>query len=161
MRTACFVKRRRAAPLSALALRLEPTGRARPGGGGLPRRRAAGRRAIDVAVSAALLAVTLPLLALAALAVRLDSPGPVLLGEPHLGEGGRVFRLLSFRCTEAGGGSPTRVGGLLHPPRIDQLPVLFNLLLGDMTLVGPAPMPLGAPGGTAGRPGLTGWAALS
>ncbi|WP_161993614.1 sugar transferase [Muricoccus nepalensis] len=156
------MNRRRGAPRPALALRLEPTGHARPGGGGLPRRRAAGRRAIDVTVSAALLAVTLPLLALAALAVRLDSPGPVLLGEPHLGEGGRVFRLLSFRCTEgAGGAALTRVGGLLRPPRIDQLPVLFNLFLGDMTLVGPAPVPLGAPGGTAGRPGLTGWAALS
>lgn len=168
MRTASLVKMLRCAARPALVLRLDPRGDRSPGGSGVPRHRALGQRAVDLAVAAALLAITVPVLALVALAVRLESPGPVLLREPHLGEGGQVFHLLTFRCTgPAGVGQPamTRVGGFIHRPRIDQLPVLFNLLRGDMTLVGPAPVPLGASGGSGGmparRPGVTGWAALN
>lgn len=135
------------------------------GGSELPRRRATGHRAGDVAVALALLALTGPLLLLTALAIRLDSPGPVLVGLPHFGEGGQLFHLLAFRSTKGGVpglSAPSRIGLLIQPPRIDQLPILFNLLRGDMALSGPPPVPSGsgfsAPAALSlQKPGLYGW----
>ena len=157
------------------------------------RHRIAGRhavlRAADIAVAASLLLLTLPLVALVALAVRLDSPGPLLERLPRRGRGGQPFHLLAFRSTAPGPFGrpvPTRIGRLVRPARLDQLPVLLNLLRGDMTLVGPAPayahgaaqdgaVKAGAiqggaiqdgaiqggaiqDGADSGTPGLTGWA---
>ena len=140
----------------------------RDGHGG-PRRGALARRAADFAAAVALLAITLPVLVLTAIAIRLESPGPVLAREAYLGEGGRAFTVLTFRCECWRGNfeasAPTRVGWLIQRVRIDQLPVLFNLLRGEMTLVGPAPAPLTGTGPRAvmpaSRPGLTGWASLN
>lgn len=119
-----------------------------------------GRRAVDVTVALVLLALALPLLLLVALAVRLDGPGPVLQREYRIGHGGRRFQLLAFRSTEGPSRAPTRLGRWMRPVRIDQLPVLLNLLRGDMTLVGPAPAEGwdGAAEGPLPRPGVTGWA---
>ncbi|MBI0537365.1 hypothetical protein D9599_17515 [Roseomonas sp. KE2513] len=138
-------------------------------GHGAPRRRSMARRATDIAAAIALLAITFPLMVLAALAIRIESPGPILLREAHLGEGGRVFTLLTFRCVRWSGALqppvPTQVGRLLQRPRIDQLPVLFNLLRGEMTLIGPPPARLSGSGPRAvvpaATPGLSGWASLS
>lgn len=133
----------------------------------MPRRIGRVRRAADVIVALAGLAVTLPVLALAALAVRLDGPGPVLHRHPHVGASGGVFHLLTLRSAETSRPGrevqATRVGRILRPARIDQLPVLFNLLRGDLTLVGPAPHATARAGASrglaAGPPGVTGWVA--
>ena len=113
-------------------------------------------------VAVALLGLTLPLSLLVVLALRLQG-GPVLWREPQEGRGGRRFDLLAFRSTAPGPYGrpvPTRLGRLLRPARIDQLPVLLNLLRGDMTLVGPAPGSGEARPASRRRPGLTGWARM-
>ena len=131
--------------------------------GGSPTRDAL-LRAADLGAAGALLLLTLPLSLLVALALRLEAPGPVLQRQPHLGRAGQRFNLLTFRSTVEGPFRrpvTSRVGQVIRPARIDQLPVLLNLLRGDMTLFGPAPLPTPgqreahlAPGE---RPGLSGW----
>jgi exopolysaccharide biosynthesis polyprenyl glycosylphosphotransferase len=115
------------------------------------------KRAVDLLVGGALLVLTAPLLALIALAVKLDSPGPVLFRQPRLGLNGRVFEILKFRSMHAAaadlGGRRltarrdprvTRVGALLRRTSLDELPQLVNVLRGEMSLVGPRPHPLEA-----------------
>jgi lipopolysaccharide/colanic/teichoic acid biosynthesis glycosyltransferase len=126
------------------------------------------------------LLLTAPLLALIALAIRLDSPGPVIFVQERLGMGGRTFRLYKFRTMRESQGPRsewvsdnsdriTRVGRWLRRFRLDELPQLVNVLEGDMNLVGPRPHP--SSNGPlflariphyrlrfAVRPGLTGWA---
>ncbi len=110
------------------------------------------KRACDIVVSLVLLVISLPVMGLAALAVRIDSPGPILYRQERVGLGGRVFTLLKFRSMRADaeeGGRPvwaaqadprvTRVGAFIRSTRIDELPQLFNVLRGDMSLVGPRP----------------------
>ena len=95
--------------------------------------------------------VTLPLLAVLALAVRLESPGPALYPASRVGEGGRPFRCRKLRTmrwagAEAGSGITvsaderlTRLGRLLRRYRLDELPQLWNVVRGEMRLVGPRP----------------------
>jgi lipopolysaccharide/colanic/teichoic acid biosynthesis glycosyltransferase len=107
------------------------------------------RRALDVAASAGLLVLTLPVLLAVAVAVRLSGPGPVLYRQLRVGQGGRPFRLLKFRSMRAGttgpavtaGGDPrvTRIGAILRRTSLDELPQLWHVLRGAMTLVGPRP----------------------
>ena len=109
-------------------------------------------RGISVAVAAVGLALCAPLFALIALAVKLDSRGPVMFVQDRVGLGGRRFRLYKFRSmhdTAArsewaadNGDRITRVGRLLRNYRLDELPQLWNVLRGDMNLVGPRPHPL-------------------
>lgn len=108
-------------------------------------------RAVDVAVAAAGLVLLAPVLAVVALAVRLSSPGPVLFAQERVGLHGRRFRILKFRTMVAGaerrggqltvGGDPriTRVGAVLRATKLDELPQLWNVVRGDMRLVGPRP----------------------
>jgi lipopolysaccharide/colanic/teichoic acid biosynthesis glycosyltransferase len=132
------------------------------------------RRVLDVLVAVAGLAVTgIPLLLLM-LAVRLDSPGPALFRQDRLGQGGRPFTLYKLRSMRVGASGPeitmtgdprvTRLGGFLRRTSLDELPQLWHVLRGQMTLVGPRPE---TPGLAAGypepcrwvfqyRPGLTG-----
>jgi exopolysaccharide biosynthesis polyprenyl glycosylphosphotransferase len=141
----------------------------------------AGKRAIDVAVAAAALVVAGPLIGLAALAIRLESPGPALFRQVRIGRRGRPFQIVKLRSmwvdAERHGyalatrGDPriTRLGGFLRRSRIDELPQLWNVLRGEMSLVGPRPerpelydaladeFPLFRRR-LAVRPGLTGWA---
>lgn len=123
---------------------------------------ARGKRALDVACSSLALILLSPLLALVALAVRLDSPGPVLFRQKRVGQGGRVFELLKFRTMVEDAEARlaalkssnhrdgpafkiendpriTRVGRWIRGNAIDELPQLWNVLMGDMTLVGPRP----------------------
>jgi lipopolysaccharide/colanic/teichoic acid biosynthesis glycosyltransferase len=98
-----------------------------------------------------LLALAWPLLLLAALAVRLDSRGPIFYRQERVGLSGRTFTLLKFRTMRSdaeadgprwatvGDARITRVGRWLRRWRIDELPQLFNVLAGDMALVGPRP----------------------
>jgi lipopolysaccharide/colanic/teichoic acid biosynthesis glycosyltransferase len=108
-----------------------------------------GKRLVDIAVSVAGISLLSPLLITVAIAVRLDSPGPTLFRHERVGQRGRRFRLLKFRSmthrssgsdvTAAGDARITRMGRLLRRAKIDELPQLWNVLVGDMSLVGPRP----------------------
>ncbi|HEX7039817.1 MAG TPA: sugar transferase [Trueperaceae bacterium] len=107
------------------------------------------KRALDVVLSAAALLVLSPLLALVAVAVPLASPGPALYRARRVGVGGRPFTMYKFRTMHlGGGGAPITAGDdprvfplgrLLRRLKVDELPQLFNVLRGDMSLVGPRP----------------------
>jgi exopolysaccharide biosynthesis polyprenyl glycosylphosphotransferase len=139
----------------------------------------AATRFISLVVAALGLLVLSPLLAIIALAIKLDSPGPVLFRHQRVTCGGRPFALLKFRTMREGGTSSqwvrdnafriTRVGRWLRRFRLDEMPQLVNVFRGEMNLVGPRPHPesnyelfikhipfywLRA----AVRPGITGWA---
>jgi lipopolysaccharide/colanic/teichoic acid biosynthesis glycosyltransferase len=100
---------------------------------------AAVKRTIDVFIGSLLIVASAPLWLLAALAIRIgDSGGPVLLRQLRVGRGGVPFGMWKFRSMQDGQ-RVTRVGGLLRRYRIDELPQLLNVLVGDMSLVGPRP----------------------
>jgi exopolysaccharide biosynthesis polyprenyl glycosylphosphotransferase len=108
------------------------------------------KRIFDVTGAAVLLLVTAPLTLLAALAVKLSSPGPVLFRQSRVGLDGRDFSILKFRTMRVNGESDTQwsvehdhrvtpVGKFLRRSCIDELPQLLNVLRGDMSLVGARP----------------------
>jgi len=110
------------------------------------------RRAFDVVAAAALLLVTAPLLALAALAISLEGGGPILYRQSRVGKDGADFDLLKLRTmvvgAESQGAGPavnrgdpriTRAGRILRRLSLDELPQLWNVVRGDMSLIGPRP----------------------
>lgn len=109
------------------------------------------KRVGDVVVSALALLCLLPVFAAVAIAIRRDSDGPVLYRQERVGYRKRRFRIIKFRtmCTDAESAGPalssaddprvTRVGRFLRKYRIDELPQFWNVLVGDMSLVGPRP----------------------
>lgn len=108
------------------------------------------KRVVDVAVSAVILALTSPILAVAALMVRLSSPGPILFRQRRLGQRGEAVQIYKFRSMrlnadgdtrwgEASDDRVTRVGRLLRATSVDELPQMVNVFKGDMSLVGPRP----------------------
>jgi len=140
------------------------------------------KRLFDLLVSAAMLTVTLPIMALATLLIKLESPGPVLYRQERVGQGGRPFTILKFRsmCVDAEkDGKPrwagqndsriTLVGRCIRRTRIDELPQIFNVFFGEMSFVGPRPerpyfvqdltqkIPYYGVRHTV-KPGITGWA---
>jgi len=108
------------------------------------------KRWIDIAVSATVLIVLLPLMALVALLVRLFMGAPVLFVQKRPGLGGKIFRLYKFRSMRDDHGPDGRpladherissFGNLLRKLSLDELPQLANVLKGDMSLVGPRPL---------------------
>jgi len=106
-------------------------------------------RSFDIAVSAALLLFLAPVIVAAAIAVRLDSPGPSLFRCERVGFGGRRLKMLKFRkmrrdarglaLTADDDHRFTRIGGILAKFKLDEIPQLWNVLRGDMSLVGPRP----------------------
>ncbi len=113
---------------------------------------AAAKRTVDVALALVGIALSLPLMALTALLIRLDSPGPILFRQVRTGRRGEPFTLLKFRSMRqdaekltgpvwAQQNDPrvTRAGRWLRKSRLDELPQLFNVLSGSMSLVGPRP----------------------
>lgn len=125
------------------------------------------KRAMDIAVAVVLGVLALPLMVVIAAAILLESGGPVLFGHMRVGKGGRRFRLWKFRTMVVDGeevlrrhlsGDPvrarewalthklrndprvTRVGRLLRTTSLDELPQLWNVLRGDMSMVGPRPV---------------------
>lgn len=113
-------------------------------------RGAAAKRAFDVALGSVTLVATLPLQVVAAIAVRLRLGSPVLFRQERAGLGGRPFRLVKLRTmrhpdparglvTDADRLTP--LGRLLRATSIDELPSLWNVVRGDMSLVGPRPLP--------------------
>ena len=104
------------------------------------------KRALDVVVAAAALAVlSVPMLAVAAV-VRVAMGAPVLFRQVRPGRGGEPFTLLKFRTMRPGPGTDaerlTPIGRWLRRTSVDELPELWNVLVGDMSLVGPRPLPL-------------------
>lgn len=110
-----------------------------------------GKRAFDLLLAPLLLAAAAPVLGLAALAILLEGPGPVLFRQERLGLGGRPFTILKLRTMAAGAERSgvmtrrddpriTRVGRFLRAARLDELPQLLNVLRGEMSLVGPRPL---------------------
>jgi O-antigen biosynthesis protein WbqP len=145
-------------------------------------RRSIVKRAFDIVVALAGLIVLWPLLVGLALAVRLESPGPVLHWSRRVGRYNRIFRMPKLRTMRTG--TPdvathlladpdqwvTPLGAILRRTSLDELPQLWSVLAGDMSLVGPRPalfnqddlMALRTAAGVDRlRPGLTGWAQVN
>jgi lipopolysaccharide/colanic/teichoic acid biosynthesis glycosyltransferase len=140
------------------------------------------KRAIDVAISLPLVVVTAPLVAVLALAVRLESSGSPVYRQTRVGKDGALFEIYKLRTmvhgaefTGAGlaiaAGDPriTRLGAMLRRYSLDELPNLWNVLRGEMSIVGPRPT-LKAQvdqytprqrGRLAVKPGITGWAQIN
>ncbi len=109
------------------------------------------KRAFDLAFAATVLLATSPLLAAAAIAVKLTSPGPVFYRARRAGRGGAPFSMLKFRTMRCGSDTAdrkitaavddriTRVGAFLRKTKVDELPQLWNVLRGEMSIVGPRP----------------------
>ena len=150
--------------------------------------RASAKRMMDVTLALAIAVLGAPVLALIALAIKLDSPGPVLFVQRREGLRCRVFRVFKFRTmythladepahdqTSRNDGRVTRVGRVLRRLSLDELPQLLNVLRGDMSIVGPRPHSLGMTVEGRGlhdivaeyrirhrvKPGITGWAQIN
>ncbi len=143
------------------------------------------RRGADIVLALTLLLFTLPLTLLVALLIRLESSGPVFYRQERVGLNGRPFELIKFRSMRAdaeAGLDPqwarpadprvTRVGGFLRLARIDELPQLWNVLRGEMSVIGPRPerpffverLAAVIPGyheRARVKPGITGWAQVN
>ena len=137
------------------------------------------KRVFDVAAAAVLLALASPLLAALVIAVRLDVGKPAIFRQTRIGRGGRPFVLLKLRTMTGPGREVflpsederrlTRLGRWLRSLSLDELPELWNVLRGDMSLVGPRPLPaVYLPRYSAEqarrhevRPGITGWAQVN
>jgi len=138
-------------------------------------------RALDAVTAAFGLAVASPLLAAAAIAIRLEDGGPILFRQTRVGKDGEDFELLKLRtmvvgaerkgagyAVDAGDSRITRVGRLLRKTSVDELPQLWNVVRGEMSLIGPRPtLRYQVEKYTARqrkrldvRPGLTGWAQI-
>jgi lipopolysaccharide/colanic/teichoic acid biosynthesis glycosyltransferase len=113
---------------------------------------AAAKRALDLVVATLVLVVTSPFLLAAALAIKVESRGPVIFRQTRVGLDGRPFEILKFRTMVEGAhligpgylvsqGDPriTRIGAFLRRWSLDELPQLFNILCGQMSVVGPRP----------------------
>jgi sugar transferase (PEP-CTERM system associated) len=140
------------------------------------------KRGLDMTLAFVGLVLSLPIMALVALAIKLESPGPVLYRQPRLGQNGCVFILNKFRSMRQDAEKETgpiwarqrdprvtRVGAFLRKARLDELPQLFNVLVGHMSFIGPRPerpefvqqlqklIPFYMER-LAVKPGITGWA---
>jgi lipopolysaccharide/colanic/teichoic acid biosynthesis glycosyltransferase len=133
------------------------------------------KRALDIVGSLALIIFLFPLMALAAIGVMLDVGSPVLFWQERVGWKGRSFLIYKFRTLKAPvdsygkpcfGRTPSLFGRVLRASRIDELPQLLNVLLGDMSLIGPRPLlpedqPANRSVRLSVRPGIAGWAQVN
>ena len=143
----------------------------------------ASKRVLDILTASIGIALALPLMAIVAIAVKLTSPGPVLYHQRRVGQHGRIFNIHKFRSMQQdaerttgpvwaakhGDSRVTPVGSFLRRSRLDELPQLWNVLVGDMSFVGPRPerpefvrdltqeIPFYGQRHIV-RPGITGWA---
>lgn len=143
------------------------------------------KRMIDIFFSFFAIICLSPVLLITAIAVKIDSPGPVIFKQERLGKNGRVFKIYKFRsmCVNAetqGSGvysgkndsRVTRIGKIIRATSIDELPQLFNILNGDMSIIGPRPPLTYHPWPVEEyteeqfkmfdvRPGISGWAQVN
>ena len=131
------------------------------------------KRVLDLAIIVILAPIWLPVAAIVALAVWVNLGRPVLFAQDRAGQNGRPFTLYKFRSMREGEGSDaerlTRLGKFLRAASLDELPELWNVLKGEMSLVGPRPLPVRyLPRYTPEqnrrhevKPGITGWAQVN
>jgi len=140
------------------------------------------RRSVELLLTVLFVPIFLPMMAVVALAIRLDGPGPILFVQTRVGRRGRSFRMIKFRTMFHGASGPsfteqgdiriTRVGWFLRRSRLDELPQFINVLKGDMSWVGPRPEALVLEQSYVRdiphfalrsiiRPGITGWAQIN
>ncbi len=141
------------------------------------------KRPLDIALSGLLILLLSPFLALIALAIKLDSRGPIVFQQKRIGKDKSTFTIYKFRTmrSDAPANIPThqlqnaesfitRPGRILRKTSLDEMPQLFNIFLGDMSFVGPRPALWNQDdlvaerdkyGANAVRPGLTGWAQVN
>ena len=143
------------------------------------------KRFFDIVLSLLVLVILSPVFLITAIAIKIDSKGPVLFKQERLGKGGRVFRIYKFRsmCVNAehtgsgvysgkGDARVTRVGRIIRATSIDELPQAVNILKGDMSFIGPRPPLTYHPWPIEEytdeqrkmfnvRPGITGWAQIN
>lgn len=143
------------------------------------------KRIIDLLIAIPVLIVSIIPMAITAIAVKLDSPGPVLFKQERLGKNAKVFKMLKFRsmCVGAekkgsgvysgkGDSRVTRVGRFIRATSLDELPQLINVIRGDMSLLGPRPPLTYHPWSIEEytdeqlhmfdvRPGFSGWAQIN
>jgi sugar transferase (PEP-CTERM system associated) len=142
------------------------------------------KRVFSLLLSSLAIVITSPIMLLAAIATRLDSPGPVIFRQTRVGEQGKLFTVFKFRSmydgsdkkaltpAEHGDARVTRVGKWLRRTRVDELPQLFNIVKGDMAFVGPRPFVPEQEEECASKipfyrerwlvkPGATGWAQIN
>src|SRR5690606_9537044 len=150
-------------------------------------RKALHKRIEDIVIGTVALIVFAPLMLITALLIKLDSPGPVFFRQSRHGFNNETIRVWKFRSMYAhltdhtaaqqvqkGDTRVTRIGRFIRKPSIDELPQLFNVLAGEMSLVGPRPHAIGMKTGQSEsarlvaeyahrhriKPGMTGWAAI-
>lgn len=173
----------------ALQLRMQDGQSAVPvDGKRLEKQLRAKRALVDIPLASLALLALLPLLVVVALLIKLTSPGPVMFRQTRVGHHGREFGILKFRSmrydlsdhsgvqqTERNDGRVTPIGKFIRASSIDELPQLWNILVGDMSVVGPRPMVGGQLAGGVPykeavpyydyrhqvRPGLSGWAQVN
>lgn len=138
-----------------------------------------GKRALDLVLSGAATVALSPLLLLTGLAIRIEDGAPVIYRQTRIGQGGQPFTILKFRSMPINAtvapsagmarATVTRVGRIIRRLNVDELPQLFNILRGDMTIVGPRPalpsqvtlvQKRSQGPALAARPGLTGLAQI-
>ncbi|HEY1713350.1 MAG TPA: sugar transferase [Solirubrobacteraceae bacterium] len=140
------------------------------------------KRALDIVIALPLVLVSAPVVALLALAVRLESRGEPIYRQTRVGQDGRLFEIYKLRtmvdgaeftgaglAIAAGDARITRLGAVLRRTSLDELPNLWNVLRGDMSIVGPRPTLKGQVdqytererGRLAVKPGITGWAQIN
>ena len=140
------------------------------------------QRILDVALSLFGSVLTAPVVAVLGVAIRLESPGPAIYTQTRVGKDGREFKIYKLRsmvrgaefagaglAIQAGDERITRIGKVLRRYSLDELPNLWNVLLGEMSIVGPRPtVPIQVEqyttrerGRLAVKPGITGWAQIN
>jgi lipopolysaccharide/colanic/teichoic acid biosynthesis glycosyltransferase len=131
------------------------------------------KRAIDLFTAGSGLLLASPVIAVVALGVRLSMGSPVLFRQTRIGRGGEPFTIVKFRTMKSGAGSDaerlTAFGSFVRSTSLDELPQLWNVVRGDMSLIGPRPLlPEYLPHYSAEqarrhevRPGITGWSAVT
>jgi lipopolysaccharide/colanic/teichoic acid biosynthesis glycosyltransferase len=120
-------------------------------------------RILDLAAAVTGVLLLAPILLVTAIAIKLDSDGPILIREPKFGHGNRKIQLFKFRLMSArrdGRERLTRIGQILSETGIDEVPQLFNVLRGELSIVGPPPSPCFNPLLSKVKPGVIQWGRL-